>query len=674
MNVIPSKNEIVIFRKRSEPSLGVLIELGAEEMRVYSEEGRELSLDRSKLLFGSGIFSDQSLDENQKKLALRELRRELEKARESLDLGPLWECVYDDSESVDFVDLMELHFGPKERDEKEELTFFWALDKNNLYFKRLTDGYGPRTPEDVDSIKKRNESERLRKLERLAAISWTRAVIEDREPERTEFDFQKYIELVRNYVIYLDKMENAPWARSFMSEAGIKNTEEAIQFLIKAGHWKEEDDPAFLRLGISTSFPKKAAEQAQMIIDKPLGFDGCVDLTSLEIFSIDDEDTPDIDDAISITPGSKGPMLGIHISDVAGFIGKNTPLDSEALGRGETIYLPEGHVHMFPPELMEKRLSLFAGEPRRALSLLVNFDEELRIVSFNFVSSKIKVKKNLSYSEAEEILKSKPCGNELFEITRLLRQERINSGGFILDLPDLKIDILPDGETRVWKSYMSSPAHEMVAECMILMNNLAGKFLKENEVPAIYRTLTEEISEDAFELDPNNPLYPQLIIRYLRPSKISTVPLPHNFLGVDAYVQVTSPIRRYIDLIIQRQIINHVRGLGSAYKIGELESIYRRVVVETKDKKMVERMRTRFWLCKHLEKKLGDKVLGIVSGVDERAVSVYLVDYMLELKLPVDSEDYVLPKDLAVGAPLEVVISKVNPIKRSIVVVPASMQ
>lgn len=665
MKHILEVNEVVAFRKRSELTLGILAELGSDRALIFSEEGREISVDSSKIVLGSGVKYGCHMDDAERKLALRALRRELEDRRSSFDIKTLWECVSGETQGLTFEDLAELHFGSAVVDRREAFFFLWALDKDDVFFKRLPDCYQPRTREEVEDIVRRKDAERKKLEERKAAVEWARSVIEGREAGADGDVPHSYVELIKNFVVFLDKYEKAPMARSFMSEVGIKNVDEAIEFLQKAGQWKEDDDPIFLRLDIRASFPKKVLDETLSIINTPPSFDGLLDLTSLPTYSIDDEETLDVDDAISITQNQDGIMLAVHIADVAGFVKKGSPLDEEAFSRGETIYLPEGHVHMFPVELIRERLSLFEGRPKRALSLIAYFDSGFSLRSYTFANTKILVDRNLSYEEAEEVLKSTRDGAFLFEIARFLREKRIESGGFIVDIPSLKVKVGKAGEISLKKNCMTSPSHIAVAECMILTNALAGDFLKSHGIPAIYRYITEPAPEEIRNLDPNDPLYPIQAVKHLRPSRFGLDPLPHEFLGVEAYVQITSPIRRYMDLVMQRQILRQIKGAPPLYTGQELERIYHQVEIEIKDKKLVEKTREKFWLYKYLEGRVGECVSGYVSQSDDRSFSVYLPDYLIELPLPSQ-----LNRSYEVGDRIDLKIESVEPIKRRISIVP----
>ncbi len=661
---IPKVNEVVVFRKRSEPAFGIMKESIGEKVLVFSEEGKDAEVDFGKIVLSTGIKFTNELTQSERKLKLRELRRGLEEKRSTVDLKTLWECVFDADRELTLEELVELYFGGSNSGDEDVLLLFWAVEKDDLYFKRGEKGYIPRAPKEVEEINLRKEAEKRKALERKAAIKWARSIIDNQETEQ-EFNFRNYIELIKGYVIHLDKFERAPEAKSFMSEVGIRDVEGAVEFLIKSGSWREDEDPLFRRLGLKEGFPKKVLEEARRIIEEPDPEDGVEDLTTLDAYSIDDETTEDIDDAISIHESPEGIVVGVHIANVASFIPKWSLLDEEAARRGETIYLPEGDVHMFPPELIKERLSLFSGAPKLALSLLVLFDEKLNIKSYRFSKSRIFVKENLTYNKAEDFFRKTPLGLRLIEIALERRRKRIEAGAFIAQLPDLKIRLGEDGQIRIRKIYMNTTAHTIVAEFMILMNWLSGRFFKERGVPAIFRSQSESVSEEARALDENDPLFPLKAIRFLKPARVGLSPEPHIPLGLDVYVQITSPIRRYLDMVLQKQIIGELEGQGATYTDGELERLYPQVEVGIREKKMIERARERYWLLKYLKGFERKEITGIVSSLRETGASVYLPEYLIEVPVS-QTSDMVLKE----GDKINLTVERVDPLRRKIVLVP----
>jgi exoribonuclease-2 len=667
---MPVVNEVIIFRKRKDLSLGLARKNVAEKLSVLTEEGNELDLDMKRVVLSTGIKCENESSLSEKKLRLRAIRKQLDDHKATVDLRTLWEFVYESSNPLTLEEIIHIYFGESNRGnigDDEVLLLFWALEKDDIYFSNNdSGGYTPRTAGEVEDTVQRKETEKKKLVEREVAVKWARSIIKGLDGERAEPKYiERYLELIKGYVVYLDRYEKSADAKSFLSEIGIRSIEDAVEFLIKAGKWNEDEDPLIERLGLKSGFSERIADEVSAIINHNTGFEGREDLTSLETFTIDDEGTLDIDDAISIQRVSEGFIVGVHISDVASYVPRWSRLDEEAKGRGETIYLPEGDIHMFPLELVRTKFSLTEGSPKKAISLLVLFDENLKIKHYRFTKSKIRVKRNLSYKNAEETLSGYEHGSKLIDIAFKLRKRRVESGAFILELPDLKIKLYENGNIEIRKNYMNTTAHRVVTEFMILMNWFAARFFKINDIPAIFRSQPDPISQDARELDEEDPLFPLKAVRFLRSSRIGNSPEPHMLLGLDVYVQVTSPIRRYLDLVLQRQLSSYLDGNGLYYTIEELESVFHFIEFGLREKKMVEKSRERYWVFKHIRSLQGENIKGIISSVTGSGASVYLPDYLMEVPISLSSE-FVLNE----GEPLKLTVVKADPIRKQVFLLP----
>jgi exoribonuclease-2 len=659
-SIYPSQNEVVLFRKRKEPSLGIFVRALGDKYTLFSEEGREVDVDPGKVAFISGLKIEGEFTASEKKLRLRELRRDLDEKKQGIDLVTIWECYEGGEEEVPFDELSALYFGEKGATEKERLAFFWAVDKDDIYFRRGEGGYSPRTREETAEITRKKETEEKKKEEREKALYWAKGVLMGSTPSSGALgEVSDYVELLRGYVIYLDKFSRSPEAKSFLSEIGIKDPEGALEFLIKAGAWREDEDPILKRFSIRDDFPEGVEIETDRLISDGLPGEGFEDLTDLGIFSIDDENTEDIDDALSIRETADGIEVGIHISNVAALVPKWSEADEEAGKRGETIYLPEKRIHMFPLRLVTERLSLIEGTERLSLSLLATFDEDNNIKSQRFTNSIIRVRKNMSYTEGSEFFLGDTLGIRMRELALELRRRRLAAGALIVQLPQLKIRINGEGGIKIEKNLMNSIAHVVVAEMMILMNRMAGRFLRDNRIPGIYRSQPEPVPDDVRALDEKDPLYPVRVVRFLRAPRVGLSPEPHLSLGIDVYTQVTSPIRRYPDIIMQRQIVSELLYGEAAYSEEEIENIYPRIEVGIRDKKTIERQRERYWLYKHLRTLEGKEIEGIVSSVTDTRANAYLPDYLFETPVGLGSD-----KIPAEGERVRLRIRKVDPLRK----------
>jgi exoribonuclease-2 len=321
---------------------------------------------------------------------------------------------------------------------------------------------------------------------------------------------------------------------------------------------------------------------------------------------------------------------------------------------------------MFPAELIRRKLSLFEGSPKLAISLLALFDEDYNLKSYRLTRSKILVRKNLTYGEAADFFRRSPQRTKLVEIALALRKRRLDAGAFIVELPQLKIGIDDQGKIHIRKIYMNTISHIVVSEFMILMNWLSARFFKDKKLPAIFRSQKESVSEEARALDEKDPLFPLKAVKFLKPSRVGLSAEPHLSLGLDAYVQITSPIRRYFDLILQRQMFGEMEGEGPSYTDDDIERLYLQIEVGVREKKMIERSRERYWLLKHLCEFEGKRIQGIVSSIRERGASVYLPDYLLEVPISLGSEMV-----LTEGEEISLEVESVDPLRRKIVLIPA---
>jgi len=286
--------------------------------------------------------------------------------------------------------------------------------------------------------------------------------------------------------------------------------------------------PLLARKGLPVSFSPEELAAA----DKLLPVDRDVfrlELIDEEIWTIDASDSRDLDDALSLEEMDEGWQLGIHISDVSSLISKDSVLDLAARERVSSVYLPNGNVYLLPESIVCEKASLLTGELRLALSLLLTVNSDWQIVSFLFFPSVICVKRNFTYEEFTSFLEPDvfTAANKMREkalilqkITERHRQYRLEQGALGTDDCNLP------------------PVRRLVAECMIIYNRYLTDLIKDFEVPLIYRSLQEK-----------NPAK----INSLPPSIWGTVPKKHIGLGLPAYAQFTSPLRRYPDLINQRQ-------------------------------------------------------------------------------------------------------------------------
>ena len=663
---LPSINELIAYRKRREPALGVVLCAHPDKLSVLSEDGKRYSVEPKKVVLLTGITVPETLTDSEKKLEMRKRRRELEEKKDSVDVETLWQCVVEEQETVSFEEILDLYSGTEQISLEQRFLLFWAVDKNTVYLARGENGYLVRSREDVSRTLRTLELREEREQKAQAAINWVRSVISGEVPPVVDESHGEFLELIERYVIDLDGYGRAKEAKGFLYEAGLKEVESAVEFLIKTGFWKKDDDPESKKIAFHFTHSQRALEEVEAILSAVENFADLTDRTELEVFSVDNETTQDIDDAISFEMHGDQVILGVHISNVAHVVNRGSFLDQGALERAETVYFPEERVDMFPRELVGKKLSLTATDPRPALSLFATFNKEnLTLIDYRFETTVIRVSKNLTYAEATEMFRSTQWGKSLVALADSLRGERVDKGAFIVQLPELKISVGDQDEISIGKDYMDSPAHNVVSECMILMNRLSGDFFDKNKIPALFRSQTQEIDPEARELDPGDVLFPVKVIKHLKPSFVTSTPEIHKSLGVACYVQMTSPIRRYTDLLMQRQLISWLEEQKIRYSENELEDTNTRVSLATREIKNAQRSRHRYWLIRYLLEKDIKGTIGYISSKGYNGFNVYIPEFLIELALSNAGG-----RVFDIGSELSLSIWGMDPLRRKIRVSP----
>jgi exoribonuclease-2 len=209
----------------------------------------------------------------------------------------------------------------------------------------------------------------------------------------------------------------------------------------------------------------------------------------------------------------------------------------------------------------------------------------------------------LSYEQADDALEDPRHARHdvlggLSRAARALRSRREDAGAISLDQPELSVRVDESGQVQVKVLKRTSPARQVVAEMAILYNVLVAEFCKREGLPAVYRV---QVPPDLSDVTaPQGPLRRYLIFRRLFPADLDSVPGPHGGLGVPAYLQATSPLRRYPDLVMQRQIAHYLITGKPFYSPEEIASVMQWAEVQLKELSQIEDARKRYWFLKYL--------------------------------------------------------------------------
>ena len=299
--------------------------------------------------------------------------------------------------------------------------------------------------------------------------------------------------------MYGEGYDKRPQALQLLNVIGFQGKghpwDVAFQLLVQLGIWQPDEELCLLRYHIPTRFSDEALQAASDLpafsftaTDASAQFE---DLTALETLTIDDVDTNEIDDALSVTEQDGNVLIGIHIADAGYYACPHSLLDKSALARGTTIYLPSGKFPMLPPVISEDKASLIAGEDRPALSFFVRIDEAGDLHPERITRSIIRVTHRLTYDEADAALGEgstaayRPALQRLAELAQKRREQRIAQGAIIIDGDEIKVKVT-DGVVTTTRLSTDSSSRGLVSECMIMANETAARYCHDNNLPALY--------------------------------------------------------------------------------------------------------------------------------------------------------------------------------------------
>lgn len=344
------------------------------------------------------------------------------------------------------------------------------------------------------------------------------------------------------------------------------------------------------------------------------------DFTDMNAVTIDDESTTEIDDAVSCgILDDGGTQIWVHIADPTRWIPWDSALGLEARRKCRTLYLPHEKIPMFPKRLASEVFSLVQDRECCALSIgcVLEPDGSIRNGSTKVVASTIVPKMKMTYEQVDSLLSGTDntgTGSMLMALHKaaLARKAvRESNGAISLNIPEssIHVDVQGDIEDVSVKavSLEVSGSKQMVSEMMILAGEIVAQEGQHRGLALPYRgqDITVMPSEGELENAPNEICRIDILRNYLLSSRSNASgPQPHNGLGITAYVQATSPIRRFGDLLAHWQIKAAIRGSSPPFDVTKLQDILNEIQVANRALNKYERKVDDFWVCKYFEKEL----------------------------------------------------------------------
>ena len=350
------------------------------------------------------------------------------------------------------------------------------------------------------------------------------------------------------------------------------------------------------RFGLRTSFPDNVLAEARGVPEEPEPAEIArrKDWRDKLVITIDPADAKDHDDAIWLEKTRDGWRLAVHIADVSHYIKPNSPMDKEAIERGNSTYLVDRVLPMLPVELSNGICSLKPDVDRLTKCALLEISAEGKITRASFIDAVIHSRAKLSYEQAQAILDGKPAPEgsdpllvpmvkEGWNLASTMRRRRFANGALDLEMPEIKIRLDDQGRACAADPVIHTESHQLVEECMLAANDAVAKILRERMKPAVYRihedpdpsrlmdyTETAKLHGyrpgdltnrahiqrllDESKGSPEEHIIKLGLLKSLKRAAYSAEPIGHYGLAKGDYCHFTSPIRRYADLIVHRAL------------------------------------------------------------------------------------------------------------------------
>ena len=622
----PPLHHFCLFYRDSRLDSGWITGTQKNKLVVQPLQGKTQFLPEARLLHTwppAATFADTNS-------ALAELPDQLEKAeffQQAHDLETM-HGLCEVGEEYTLAELTETFLTDPE-DVLDQAGLLLALQADERWFRRTrSQGYLPRSAEELTQLDAQLAREQAR-AEKVAQIQeWVRQLeVGEWTPETPRSEQQEgwLAQLVR----LLSEGRDAPHWKEFAPLLGlgsildVPEQQRLRRLLALAGRPVSAGRMILLQAQVRERFSQPVLEAASTLRDLPLP-----DLPTLpeatSTVTIDSEKTRDYDDAFTVLEWSLNSLvLVVHITDLAHAIAPDSPLFIEAEARASSVYTLEATHPMLPPELAEDAFSLRAGSERAVLSYRIQLFRNGSWQLQEIVPQRVRIDENLSYAEADErIAMGQEFWGLLHECCEGLLGKRLEDGALNLRRTEFEIDISNPEAVVIQALNRNSPANRIIEELAVLVNRETARFFQERKVPGIFRTQAPyEVVGEVKEGE-------ELALEHLslEAARLTTIPGLHAGLACEPYMQATSPIRRFPDLVAQHQLRALFRENGPPFSTEDLMRWAELSEVRQKGYARAEREVIRYWKTRYLSQHLG----GVFKAKIRRQLPNQVTEFELE--------------------------------------------
>ena len=436
-----------------------------------------------------------------------------------------------------------------------------------------------------------------------------------------------------------------------------------------------------LNEGIEEKFPNEVLQELDKI-DEDFSdeLENRKDLRHLDIITIDGSDAKDLDDAVYVEKTEDGYKLFVSIADVSYYVRENTELDTEALKRGNSIYLVDRVIPMLPRKLSNNLCSLNPNEDKLTFTVEMDLDKRGKVIKNDFYKSVIKSKYRMTYENVNTIFEKDEDLEEyrnlydkyrkidemlknMLELSKIIRSNKKRRGSIDFELPEIKVVLDENKAVKDIVLRSRGEAERIIEDFMVIANETVAEKLFWEEIPAIYRVhedpdkakvqaLNETLIKFGYSLKGLEEIHPgkfqniierttglpegylihKLILRAMQRARYANKNLGHFGLASKYYLHFTSPIRRYSDLIVHRMLGRSIEKFMSEKEKAKyganFEAIASSISRTERVADKLEEDSVKIKLIEYMQDKIGQVYVARLSGMNKNKIFMELENHV----------------------------------------------
>ena len=476
--------------------------------------------------------------------------------------------------------------------------------------------------------------------------------------------FGKDIYIPNSKIANADNRDLVAVEITFWGDDDRKPEGKIIKVLGSSTNSKNMIEALIYREGLSEEFSNEAMQQTKEVIKEKIDYSNRKDLTKLPIITIDGADAKDLDDAVYVEKLENGNYkLIVAIADVSHYVKKDTVLDLEARHRGNSVYLVDRVLPMFPKEISNGICSLNEKEEKLTFSCEMEIDLKGDVVNYEVYKSVIKSVHRMTYKDVNAILDGDKdlidkysdiyeMLKQMLELSKILRAKKFTRGSIDFELPELKV-VLDEDNNKVEKVLLKDrgEGEKIIEDFMIAANETVAERIYWLELASIYRThekpdrekivvLNEILAKFGYKIPNFDNLHPKqfqeiierskdketsmlvhkTILRALKQARYTVEDIGHFGLSSSHYTHFTSPIRRYADLMVHRVLFSSIDNSIKQLKLADLDEIAQHISKTERVAMKVEDESVRIKLVEYMQKRVGETFNVMVTGFAQKKV------------------------------------------------------